>query len=253
MLWSLQNKTALVTGATKGIGEAVVDMLLSLGAKVIAVARNAELMQAKVAAWQSQGFDVEGIVADVSKPDDIKQIIEKTGKKWNSLDILINNVGTNIRKKTIAYSRTEIDFIMNTNLHSVIEMSSLAHPLLKSAGLSSVVNVSSVAGLTSLNTGSIYAMSKAAIIQLTKNLAVEWATDNIRVNAVAPWYISTPLANQVLQNQAYLDKVVDRTPMRRVGKPEEVAATVAFLCMPASSYITGQCIAVDGGFTINGF
>jgi Tropinone reductase 1 len=89
--------------------------------------------------------------------------------------------------------------------------------------------------------------------QMTRNLAAEWATDGIRVNCIAPWYIHTPLADQVLQNETYFQAVIERTPMRRVGEPEEVAGLAAFLCMPAAAYITGQCIAVDGGFTINGF
>ncbi|MDQ4140366.1 MAG: SDR family oxidoreductase, partial [Bacteroidota bacterium] len=112
---------------------------------------------------------------------------------------------------------------------------------------------SSVSGLNHLRTGAIYGMTKAAMIQLTKNLAVEWAGDNIRVNALAPWYIRTPLADAVLQNQEYLNDVLSRTPMGRVGEPSEVAAAAAFLCMPAASYITGQCLAIDGGFSVYGF
>jgi Tropinone reductase 1 len=96
-------------------------------------------------------------------------------------------------------------------------------------------------------------MSKAAMIQLTRNLAGEWAQEGIRVNAVAPWYIRTPLADQVLADPGYHQDVLDRTPMGRVGEVEECARVIAFLCMPASSYVTGQCLAVDGGFTIFGF
>jgi Tropinone reductase 1 len=96
-------------------------------------------------------------------------------------------------------------------------------------------------------------MTKAAIIQLTKNLAVEWAEDNIRVNAVAPWYILTPLVESVLKDKSYLSNVLERTPLNKIGETEDVAGAVAFLCMPAAAYITGQCLPVDGGFTINGF
>ncbi len=126
-------------------------------------------------------------------------------------------------------------------------------PLLKASGKASVVFNSSVAGINHMRTGAVYGASKAAMIQLTKNLAVEWAEHGIRVNAVAPYYIRTPLAEQVLADEAYLQEVLDRTPMSRVGEPQEVADVVTFLCMPAASYITGQCIAVDGGFTVNMF
>jgi Tropinone reductase 1 len=107
--------------------------------------------------------------------------------------------------------------------------------------------------MTHMRTGAPYAMSKAAIIQLTRNLACEWAADGIRVNCIAPWYIDTPLAKTVLQDPDYLDEVLQRTPLGRIGQPEEVAAAVAFLAMGAASYITGQCVAVDGGFMQFGF
>jgi Tropinone reductase 1 len=104
-----------------------------------------------------------------------------------------------------------------------------------------------------VRTGSPYGMTKAALAQLTRNLAVEWAGDGIRVNAVAPWYIRTRRTEDVLADPAYLEEVLDRTPMGRIGEPEEVAGAVAFLCLPASSYVTGECIAVDGGFLRYGF
>ena len=127
-----------------------------------------------------------------------------------------------------------------------------AYPLLRAAGSAAVVNVVSVAAFRNLGTGTPYAMSKAAVVQMTRALAAEWARDGIRVNAVAPWYIRTPLAEPVLQDPVRLAAILARTPAGRVGEPAEVAAATAFLCMPAASYITGQCLVVDGGFTVSG-
>ena len=253
MKWNLNGKTALITGGTKGIGRAIAEEFIGLGASVFIVARDEAVLHETI---QSFGLDisfVDGFVADVSVPSDRHRIFEAIGKKWGKLDILVNNVGTNIRKKTLDYSETEIQKIFDTNLFSSLDLSRLMFPYLRKSDYGSIVNVSSVAGLTHLKTGIVYGMTKAAIIQMTKNLACEWAAWNIRVNAVAPWYIETPLAIQVLQNPDYLKSVLDRTPLKRVGKPSEVASAVSFLSMPASSYITGQCLVVDGGFSVYGF
>ena len=147
----------------------------------------------------------------------------------------------------------EYRHVQQSNVESCFERCRLLYPLWKRGAPSAVVNNASVAGLTHLRTGAPYGMSKAAMIQLTRNLAVEWAGDGVRVNAVAPWYIRTPLADQVLMDAEYRREVLSRTPMGRVGEPEECARAIAFLCLPASAYITGQCLAVDGGFSVFGF
>ena len=251
--WKLDGRTAMITGGTRGIGLAVAKEFVRLGAGIMIVGRNQELMHRTVKSFGDAGNRVIPAVFDISEAEQRSRLIEMVHLKFEKLDILVNNVGTNIRRKTTEYEENEIDFLFQTNMMSALDLTRHLHPMLQKSGAASVINVASVAGLTSLRTGVIYGMSKAAILQMTRNLACEWAVDNIRVNAVAPWYIETPLADQVLKDPEYLGEVLLRTPMKRIGKPEEVAAPVSFLAMDASSYITGQCIAIDGGFSINGF
>jgi tropinone reductase I len=251
--WALEGKTALITGGTKGIGKAIAEEFLTLGAKVMIVGRNKELMHQTIENLDPAGAKLFPVIADMSIPAQLEKIVDTVNMRFDKLDILVNNVGTNIRRKTTEYSAEEISFIFQTNLLSAFNLTRKLYPNLQKSGQASIVNMASVAGLTSLKTGVVYGMTKAAMLQMTRNLACEWAADNIRVNVIAPWYIETPLAEQVLKNPEYLKEVLARTPMKRVGKPGEVAAAAAFLAMEASSYITGQCIAVDGGFSVYGF
>lgn len=252
-IWSLSGQRALVTGGTKGIGEAIVRQFLDLGAAVFIVARDNDLLQTQLENYRRQGHTVYGLATDVGQPGAAVTILDAVRAVWDSLHIVVNNAGTNIRKPTADYSAAEYDHILNTNLRSAYELTQAAYPLLKASGDGKVVMVSSVSGLTHTSSGSLYGMTKAAMLQLTRNLAVEWAADGIRINAVAPWYIRTPLASPVLNNPEKLAGILGRTPQKRVGEPDEVASAVSFFCMPASGYITGQTISVDGGMMAWGY
>ena len=282
--WNLEGKNCLVTGGSKGIGKGVVDEFLALGAKVVTCSRSTkDLMEiAESSEWKP--YVEKGklflVPADVSTSEGRAKLIEHCKSVFTPddshngeavLHCLVNNVGFNIRKKAVDFTEEDYDSVMNTNLKSAFCLSRECYRMLVNAEcMGSIVNIGSVAGglQVAMKSGAIYAMTKAAMNQMTYNLACEWASGSsesgglfggtrsiapVRVNAVCPWYIKTPLAEQVLQNKAYMKEVTDATPMRRVGEVEEVASLISFLAMDKSSYITGQCIAVDGGFTRAGF
>lgn len=261
--WKLDGKSALVTGGSKGIGKAIVEELTSLGASVLTCSRTSTDMEACLKEWKEKGFNVIGTTADVTTVEGRDKILNLASKTFDGkLDILVNNVGTSIRRATVDYTPEEFKQVMDTNFNSLFLLTQLAYPLLKMAaaadgaretGGSSVVNISSVAGLTSIKSGTPYAASKAAMNQVTQNWGCEWATDGIRVNAVAPWYTKTPLTQPVAADAVRVEEIKQRTPMGRWAEPEEVSGLVAFLCMQGSCYITSQVIAVDGGFTANGW
>ncbi|GMY11013.1 tropinone reductase homolog At5g06060-like [Fagus crenata] len=252
--WSLRGMTALVTGGTRGIGLAIVEELVGFGARVHTCCRNENGLNGCLRKWDHLGFGVTGSVCDVSVRAQREELMRTVSNLFDGkLNILINNVGTNIRKPMVDFTAAEFSTLMVTNFESVFHISQLSYPLLKASGVGSIVFISSVSGFVSLKSMSVQGATKGAINQLTKTLACEWAKDNIRSNAVAPWYIRTSMVEQILSNKEYLEEVYSRTPLQRLGDPKEVSSLVAFLCLPASSYITGQIICVDGGMSVNGF
>ncbi|MGE8220484.1 MAG: SDR family oxidoreductase [Stenotrophomonas acidaminiphila] len=252
--WRLDGQTALITGASAGIGLAIARELLGFGADLLLVARDADaLAQARDdLADEFPGRAIHGLSADVADDEDRQEILDWV-EDHGGLNLLVNNAGSNITKPANDYSEDEWRGIFETNLFSAFELSRYAYPLLTRHAASAIVNVGSVSGITHVRSGVVYGMTKAALQQMTRNLACEWAEDGIRVNSVAPWYIRTRRTSGPLSDADYYDEVIARTPMRRIGEPEEVAAAVGFLCLPASSYVTGECIAVDGGFLRYGF
>lgn len=247
--WSVRGKVVLVTGGSKGIGRGIVEEFLRLGAKVVTCSRDIEpLTELK---GSSLGESLAVVAADVSKEEGRDAVLRAALDTHRRLDVLVNNVGTNLRKASTDFTEAEYDWLCSTNQGSVFHLSRKAFPeLARTKGC--VVNISSISGQTSDNTGVVYHMNKAAMDHMTRYLACEWAASGVRVNAVAPWFIRTPLTEPILKGEL-LEDVQKRTPMARVGEVEEVARVAVFLCMPAASYMTGQIITVDGGLTCNGF
>ena len=253
--WRLDGQLALVTGGSAGIGRAIARELLGFGARVLIVARDGnalELARDELLDEFPQG-EVQALVADVADEEQRRGILDWVEDQGEGLNILVNNAGGNLSRRSTEYAEDEWREIFEVNLFSAFELSRYAFPLLTQHPGSSIVNVGSVSGVTHVRSGAPYGMSKAALHQMTRNLAVEWAAEGVRVNAVAPWYIRTRRTSGPLADPDYRDEVLLRTPMDRIGEPEEVAAAVAFLCLPAAAYITGECIAVDGGFLRYGF
>jgi Tropinone reductase 1 len=255
--WSLKGTTALVTGGTRGIGHAIIEELAGFGATIHTCSRNQAQLDQCLEEWKIKGFNISGSVCDLLYWDQRQKLMETVSSLFQGkLNILVNNAGILVLKNAEDITAQELSTVMGTNFESSFHLSQLAYPLLKASGNGSIVFISSVAGQMALPFVSIYAASKGAMNQLTRNLACEWAKDKIRVNTVAPWIVMTNIFDSAKDDPKHLEAVkqlIAGTPMCRTGEPKEISAVVAFLCLPAASYVTGQVVCVDGGYTVNGF
>lgn len=223
---------ALVTGASRGLGAAIADRLAHDGYEVLRVSRSGPL------------------VADISQPSGRDHVVEAVAARGR-LDVLVNNVGTNIRRPTTEMLFGDYRHIMATNTDAAFDLCRRLQPALLRGTHPCIVQVSSVAATRTVRTSSAaYAMSKGALEALTRFLAVEWGPQGIRVNAVAPWYVTTELVEEVLSDPARREAILDATPLGRVGTPEELADAVAFLV--GNRWVSGVVLPVDGGFSARG-
>lgn len=249
----LDGKVAIVTGAGRGIGKALAIGLAEAGADVAILSRTASDLEAVAADIEMLGRKAYLITTDVTKREDVEKAVSTVQEQAGKIDILVNNAGMNIRTPALKVTDEEWDTIMQTNLKSAFMMAqAVAHPM-KEAGQGKIINITSVGGHVALRTGVVYGAAKAALIQMTKVLALEWSQFGININAIGPWYFKTPLTEKLLADETYLGEILARTPMKRVGELQDLVGPTVFLASDAANYITGQTMFVDGGMTIYGF
>jgi NAD(P)-dependent dehydrogenase (short-subunit alcohol dehydrogenase family) len=251
-LFDLSGKTAIITGSTKGIGRAIAEALARAGAKVVISSRKADACEEVAAHIRSEGGEAAAIACHIGKREDVEHLVSETKNQFGQIDILVCNAAVNPYYGPMA-GLTDDAFakVIDSNVRSNIWLCNLVLPGMAERKDGSVIIVSSIGGLKgSLNLG-IYAISKAADFQLARNLAVEWGPRNIRVNCIAPGLVRTDFARALWDNPEALAKTEAATPLRRIGEPEDIAGAAVYLASPASRWMTGQVIVIDGGVTIS--
>ena len=245
---NLTDKVAIVTGASRGIGEAIAKQLSSCGAKIILIARNSDQLVAVKETIISNGGIAESMAGDVSNLNSISEIVTNTIDKWSRIDILVNNAGIARDNIIMRMKEDDWDSVMNINLKGCFNgIKSVARPMIKNKA-GRIINITSVIGQIGNAGQSNYAASKAGIMGLTKSMAKELGSRNITVNAVAPGYITTDMTNEL--NDEVKEQLKSSIPLGRLGTPDDVANLVCFLASDEAGYITGQTFNVDGGMVM---
>ena len=246
--FQIQGKVAIVTGASRGIGRAIAHGLSEAGAKVVLSSRKLEDLQKVAEEIRRKGGDAFPIAAHNGRIADLENLVKKTVEHYGTIDILVNNAATNpVFGPIIQVEESAWDKIMEVNVKGAFFLSRSAAQVMGEKGGGVIVNIASSAGLRPMPFLGAYSVSKAGVVMLTKVLAVEWAGLKIRVNAVAPGIIETRFSEALWKNETILEEVQKRQPIPRVGQPEEIVGAVLFLASPASSYMTGEVMVIDGG------
>jgi len=250
-LFDLTGRVALVTGGNGGLGLAMAEGMAACGADIVLSGRNAEKAKGAVDAIAKLGRKVAFIAADISKTAACRTLVADAAAAFGRLDILVNNAGTSIRKMPETYTDEEWQFVLDINLTSAFACSQAAYPVMKAGGGGKMINTGSMMSLFGAPYAAPYCASKGGLVQMTKALATAWAKDNIQVNAILPGWIDTDLTrNARRQVEGLQQRVEARTPAGRWGVPGDLSGIAAFLASPASDFVTGTAIPVDGGYSV---
>ncbi|MBV9858558.1 MAG: glucose 1-dehydrogenase [Alphaproteobacteria bacterium] len=249
--FDLSGRVAVVTGGNGGIGLGMARGLAEAGAAIVVAARNREKSEGAVAALAESGAQSAFVELDVADEESCRDMVRQTVERFGRLDILVNNAGMSIRKPPETYAAAEWRQVLDTNLTGAFLCAQAAHPVMKRGGRGKIINIGSMMSIFGAGYAAPYSASKGAIVQMTKSLAISWAPDNIQVNAVLPGWIDTELTiNARRQVEGLHERVLRRTPAGRWGDPRDLAGIAVFLAAPASDFVTGAAIPVDGGFSV---
>jgi len=241
-----QGKHVLVVGGTSGIGRGIAIHFAQNGAQVAAVSYQPEPVKAVFNEIQALGAGSLEIVCDVTEPDQVQSMFHTITQSWGKLDVVVNSQGTHHKKASAEVDDALFAQVLDVNLNSVFSICREAYPLLKKAS-GTIINIASMASFLGLRDAAAYTASKGGVAQLTKALAVDWAKDGIRCNAIAPGWIVTPLSQAALENPEYREPIIKRIPLGRLGMIEDVSGIALFLASHLAQYVTGAVIPVDGG------
>ena len=252
-LFDLSGRVAVITGGNGGIGLGRAKGMATAGATIVVAGRDAAKNAAAVAEIQALGAKASAIPVDVLEEQSCRDLIANTVKLHGRLDILVNNAGMSIRKQPEQYTLKEWHTVLDSNLTSAFLCSHAAYPAMKQGGMGKIINIGSMMSIFGAAFATAYAASKGGMVQMTKAMATAWAKDNIQVNSILPGWIDTALTRRARQEVSGLhDNVLKRTPAGRWGVPDDFAGIAVFLAAPASDFVTGAAITVDGGYSVQG-
>ena len=250
-LFDLSGKVAVITGSSRGIGAAIAEHMARHGARVVVSSRKAEACEPVAQKLRDAGHEAIAVACHIGHKDQLENLVAETKKAFGQIDILICNAATNpVYGPTAEISDEAWDKIMETNVRSTFWLCNMVAPDMAAQGGGNIIVLSSIAGLRGNGVIGAYGVSKAAEAALVRNLAVEWGAMNIRANAIAPGLIRTDFAKALLDDPARKKQAEQRTPVRRIGEPNDIAGVAVFLASQAGAYVTGQTLVADGGETI---